>query len=169
MITFGPLPIPSVNRLKEILEANGAPFEVLVADQEAVAAQKPDHAPTPYPQYSGNKDLLFIKIRKEDLLLVRRELENMGIPLHPSAAEPEKDSAEYICPKCRHVSPYPGECPTHHVTLVEYFQYVRSKQTTLLPLGIRIFFALLLIGILVMIILEAFRDNRLTWPIHSWF
>jgi hypothetical protein len=80
-----------------------------------------------YPEYKGMPEFIFVEVDKEFLLLIKMDLEKMGMPLVTSEAPPVVD--EFLCPLCRYVSAEPGLCPIHKVPLLDFSTWVEFKRT----------------------------------------
>jgi hypothetical protein len=121
-VLFGPFPPYFIERLRSQLEAEGATCQVFSSKEAHLKYQDKVRARgiSEYPAMDGQADLLFIEIADEHLLIVKGELERMGVVLVERDFDPELGRGEYLCPKCSHLSPKPGLCPKHQVPLLEF-------------------------------------------------
>lgn len=127
-MVFGPLPIRFAQKLEALLKDHGSGCRILVSEEDVQKYHKQVQSrPIQYyPSFEGEPDLAYIEIKRDDLLIVRGELEKMGIPIKQSE-EPIAIVDEYLCPKCDEVSLKPGNCPKHNIPMLEFHEWAEQR------------------------------------------
>ena len=152
---FGPLPAVFVQKLERMLKEHGAGYKIFVSHEELEAyreRQKAIPVPAYYPSFPTPGDFVYIEVALKDVLIVRGELEKMGIPVRSDELEPELSDMEYLCPRCKEVSMSPGLCPIHKIPMLEFSEWVATKNAgseKMWRLISWILFALVVIGLVV--------------------
>jgi hypothetical protein len=78
-----------------------------------------------YPTFSGAAEYIYLEIEKEYLLLIKQDLDKMGFP--PVRAEAPPEGEDYFCPSCKFSSSAPGVCPVHQLRLLDFSNWIESK------------------------------------------
>lgn len=133
---LGPLTELDVSKIKQILSAANSSCEVILSDEHlkvAIEKQNQENKLSRFHRQTSSltpAHCLFIEVKMEDLLLVKQELEKMGVLLKPENSTEIPAVPEYICRKCRSVQEQPGQCVNHpEIELIEFGQYVIRKST----------------------------------------
>jgi hypothetical protein len=126
---FGPMPPHFANKLKDLLLREGASAKIFYSEEDVqnLMAGRNDEIVYLLPQYGGPKDLVYIEIKSEDLLIVRGELEKMGFKVGSRKTQDESYVASWMCTKCKRSSPQPGLCPRHKIPMLEFSDWVSFK------------------------------------------
>lgn len=78
------------------------------------------------PTFSGQlPEYIFLVIEKEHVLRIKKDLQDLGVPLvesEPLAAE------EFFCPNCDHAAFFRSSCPRHGVVLLSYSDWLSHKK-----------------------------------------
>lgn len=128
---IGPLSQIHFDKLKTILDDAHATYKVDY-DQELLAQireRQKDPEPRHLNLFQSAGDYIFLEIEAKDALLIRGEVEKMGLTIGTRRAEPLPDVPEFLCRKCDYVSNEPGSCPTHQERLVGFSEWVADRQT----------------------------------------
>lgn len=134
---IGPLRELDVQKIKEILAKNNSTCEVTLEPElldSALIRQTEEHKAHGYTgkstSYLTHATCLYIHVKTEDLLLIKGELENMGVILKSEYANEIPEVPEYSCIQCGYTQEQDGYCTTHKQTkLIPYFDYVRLKKS----------------------------------------
>lgn len=126
---FGPLPVRFAQKLEGLLKDHGSGCRIFVSEEDVQKYHKQVQSRpiSYYPSFEGEPDLAYIEIKRDDLLIVRGEMEKMGIPIRQSE-EPVAIAEEYLCPQCDEVSLKPGLCPKHNVPMLEFHEWAESRR-----------------------------------------
>lgn len=123
---IGPLSLVHADKLRTLLDQHGARYSVSYSveelEQAHMAARK--EGPRINPTFQGYGEFLYMDVPREHLLIIKAELERLGLPVRPQEPRPEPELPEYLCPACSYVSHEPGQCPTHGQALVEFSRWV---------------------------------------------
>lgn len=149
---FGPFPIFFIEKLREILTAQGGEFKIYKSE-EALAKFREElrqRPATSYPTTEPQQDLLFIELMNSaSLMMVKAELIKMGVSLSESDFNPEFQRGEYLCLKCDHTEHSPALCPVHRIPLLEFSVWAKAKVARKERIAMRalIFFVVLALGV----------------------
>lgn len=125
---FGPMTEFDLNKLKDLLDFAGAEYHVDVSKDELDLqnSRRASTGPTPYPTYDGPDRFVYLEIKTAGLLVIRKELENMGLLVNSKSDELDAPT-EYFCLKCKYTSAEKGFCPKHKGPLLEFSDWVAKK------------------------------------------
>jgi hypothetical protein len=131
-MVFGPLPIVFAEKLRQLLQAEGADGKIFFSAQDVQEAERARNAilnrlPQPYPVFENSHDLVYIDIASKHLLIVRGELEKMGYSVPAKAVAPIPGE-DYLCPICDFLGDAPGSCPRDGATLLNYADWTEQKR-----------------------------------------
>jgi hypothetical protein len=151
-VKFGPISKSDLERLKGLLDSQGAFYHVTYSpeDLEAARESRRTYLPTSYPSYSGPMNYIYIEIELKDLMIVRGELERMGFAVAREVPAPLEEVPEYLCPKGDFVASTPGLCPKHQLELLEFSAYadhLRNKKS--LPTWLAVLFIFVVLAIFI--------------------
>lgn len=129
---FGPLPIVFAEKLRQLLQAQGADGKIYYSAQEVQDIEQTrdavlNRAPQPYPIFENTRDLVHIEIEQKDLLIVRGELEKMGFSI-PARNHTPIPGEDYLCPVCDFHGDAPGPCPRDGSTLLLFSAWAEQKR-----------------------------------------
>jgi hypothetical protein len=145
---IGPLSIPHFEKLKTILDENGASYQITYNKDELDESQQQFRlrSVTPYPTYVGMGDFLYIEIEMKDVLLIRAQIEKMGLRIAGKSATPEPEVSEFLCPLCDRTSVRRELCPKHKVMMLEFSEYAewKRKRERKLSLAVLIVFVVII-------------------------
>jgi hypothetical protein len=148
VMKIGPLSIPHFEKLKTILDENSASYQITYDKDELDESHQQfrHRSITPYPTYIGMGDFLYIEIETKDVLLIRAEIEKMGLRIAGKSASPEPEVTEFLCPLCDRTSAHPELCPKHKVRMLEFSEYAewKRKRERKLSLAVLIVFVVII-------------------------
>lgn len=129
VILVGPFPPAFIDRLTAPLVASGAPFRLLndMEKIEQYQEMRKREGLQVYPQFHSH-DMVLLEVSREHVMLIRKEVENLGFSLKDAAFDPEFEQREYLCPKCDHHSLAQGLCPKHRIPLLEFSDWVAAQR-----------------------------------------
>lgn len=130
---FGPLSQSDINKLKELLDSQGAQYNISYSHEDLQSAReekRQNQIVTNHPTFAGQMNFLYIDIELKDLMIVRGELERMGFAVAREVENPPAEVSEYLCEKCDFVSNLPGTCPQHGGSLLEFSDFALAKKLT---------------------------------------
>ena len=117
---FGPFPIHLIRRLQERLDEHGGTAEVTVDGDARDAYRALEKGRLRRSIAFEAKDLFHIEVPLEHVLMIKGELEAMGVAFTPSDFDAGLNEREYLCPKCEAPGPAGGRCPRHDLPLIEF-------------------------------------------------
>lgn len=128
MNRYGPISPYDVENLKEKLDSHGLAYEIFVGKEELEAIDQARRArpPSRYPAPHDPGTYLYMDLGDEAFMLVRPDLEKMGVAVPIGKGEVEMVD-EYICTECDFVAESPGACPTHRIPLLEFSEWARVQ------------------------------------------
>lgn len=129
---IGPLDPVELDKLKSILDQHSSVYHVTV-DEDLLAQEQEEHRRRPgevtgYPMYKGIGRFLYLEIEPRHALLIRGEVEKMGLSIGSRPIQPEPEADEFLCPECDRVSATAGSCPDHDTVLLPFSDWVRAKK-----------------------------------------
>ena len=129
---FGPLPIVFAEKLRQLLQAQGADGKIFYSAHEAQETEQArdavlNRAPQPYPIFENTRDLVHIEIEPKHLLIVRGELEKMGFSILARTHTPIPGE-DYLCPVCDFHGDSPGPCPRYGTALLTFSEWADKKR-----------------------------------------
>jgi len=129
IILIGPFPPAFIDRLTGPLVEHGAPFRLLTDTDKIHAYQEARKRESlqMYPQFHG-QDMVLLEVAREHVMLIRKEVENLGFSLKETDFDAGLEDREYLCPKCDHHSHSQGLCPKHHIPLLEFSEWVAAQR-----------------------------------------
>jgi|GEM_PF-6125648 len=127
---FGPFSQFDIETLTAILRQNKAQFSVTSSPEDfnRVRDERKEQVPNPYPNYQGPEHFLYLEIEAQDVLLIRGRMENMGVIVRSESLQMLPELPEYFCPRCRHRSEHPSQCPRHRIDLVDFSSLVTEQR-----------------------------------------
>lgn len=124
---FGPLPVVFAEKLRQLLQAQGADGKIYHAqDEESRAVLVDQDVSGIYPVYRG-RDQVHIEIEQKDLLIVRGELEKMGFSVPARVATPIPGD-DFLCPTCDYHGDAAGPCPKDGTQLLPFVEWAEQKR-----------------------------------------
>lgn len=159
LIRIGPFSVVHFSLLKEKLEENKIDFFVvedptlLDSYREQLKTHEKGRHPA-HPTYSGiAPEYIFVDIKKENILIIKKELDKLGVSL-VETAQPESIE-EYQCKHCDYYSEKPGYCPKHDIPLITRSEWLQKKrELSFTGRIISVLLILLLLGFLIFTILS---------------
>ncbi|WP_409479090.1 hypothetical protein [Pseudobdellovibrio sp. HCB154] len=158
-IRLGPFSEPQINQIKEKIDPLGHPYKIEI-DQDLVAKYQQQVASKNYYERHQEPvtplgEFLFIEVSSESLLLIKKYLHDLGIPLkEDSHFLPDN---ELYCPKCEYTTTDLTLCATHRLPLVDYYTKVQLEKNFAPKSRLTNFILISLIAIfLIVVIIENF-------------
>ncbi len=148
---FGPLTEYDLSKLKDLLDSAGVDYQVNVSKDELDLQnrERASKSPSLYPTYDGSDRFIYLEIKKAGLLVVRKELEKMGLLVNLKSDELGSPS-EYFCLECKYKSTQKGFCPKHKGPLLEFSDWVAKKdEPSRFSTVIYLVLAMLFLGIII--------------------
>jgi hypothetical protein len=129
---FGPLPIVFAEKLRQLLQAQGADGKIYHSAHDVQEIERArnavlNRAPQPYPMFENARDLVHIEIEPKHLLIVRGELEKMGFSV-PARTHTPIPGEDYLCPVCDFHGDAPGPCPRDGTALLLFSEWAERKR-----------------------------------------
>lgn len=162
---FGPFPIFFVNGLRDKLKVHGGACRIY-SSKEAIASyeeKRLSQSISLYPSSEPLEDLLYIEIETEHLLIVKSDLEKMGVAvgevenIRRRSFDPQLETSEYLCPKCDFRSSSHAPCPKHMLPVVEFSEWAKAISGRREKIAIRLL--LCFFGVLAFFVIREFLSR----------
>jgi hypothetical protein len=161
------MPLLYAQKLNHLLEEQGSSLEISTTEEKRQVFKEYNKklTNTGYPIFSGGHDFVYIEVKKEDLLVIKGELEKMGFPLFSPQSEGDF-RPEYLCTKCNFKSDDKGFCPKHKTPLLEFSDWLAAKKR---PAQVNWFLLMIFVAAIALYFWYTTKADHLVAPLFKFF